>query len=384
MDIENHHTNSSKRIVFLIWNTFQLLHFKPLLLRLPTAELVVEQRKRSMPIEQSILADLPNHIEYLPSKDIQQKLDGKFDVLVTQTIFEQIDLFKKTKIAMLQYGYAKAPHNYGAWRAFADLNLVYGQHAYNAISYFSPTEAIGCPRYDQWFDVQFHLQSYYKYSPILDRSKKTILYAPSWGELSSFQFYIDKLYTLADQFNVIVKMHHNTTLLNDVSTNMQDLFFGVHFFYESEDIISLISVADIVISDFSGAIFDAIFCRKPVIMLNTPHFSKSSKLDSFCLEVSQRDKLGITVNSAEELEIALGKASDYLQNYQIDQELYEHLFVETEDATEQAISCLNKLADGGYTLLQQQLYIRQTLCELYAAKRKPVGKLKQLMKKRFL
>lgn len=390
MGIAENQLDSSKRIAFLIWNTFQLLHFRSLLLQLPTALLVVEQRKRSIPIAQNILAEIPNNVAYIAQKDIQKKLDGKFDVLVIQTVFEQIDLFKETKIAMLQYGYAKAPHNYGTWRAFADLNLVYGQHAYDAISYFSPTESIGCPRYDQWFDVHFHLQSYYKYASILDNSKKTILYAPSWGELSSFHFYIDQLYALSERYNVIVKIHHNTTLLSNTSHNLQDLFFGVHFFYENEDIISLISIADIVISDFSGAIFDALFCRKPVVLLNIPNSVKSQKLDAFSLEIFLRSQLGTEIHSPEELGSVLDEIAAAPQKYQLAQELYANLFTETEYATKQAVYCLNKLANGDYVPSQQQQYIRQTLCELYAEKRKGAekrksfSKMKQLSKKLLL
>lgn len=379
--------NSSERIAFLVWNTFQLLHFKSLLLALPNAVLIIEQRKRSVPIELQLLSELPNEKRFLSQKEIHNEIDGKFDVLVVQTVFEQIHLFRKTKIAMLQYGYAKEPHNYGAWRAFADLNLVYGQHAYNVISYFSPTVAVGCPRYDQWFDLRFHLDNYYKFAPILDNSKKTILYAPSWGELSSFPFYMDVLYQLTNQYNVIVKMHHNSVLLGYKEHNLQNLFFGVHFFYENEDIISLISVSDIVISDFSGAIFDAAFCRKPVVLLNIPNIDQITKVDNFSLEISQREKLGRIVESPDELEIALEDVSQSPKKYLLANELYQYLFVETENATKQAVSYIIELAKNHFSLSQQQLYIRHSLNEFYEERyknknnKKRFAKLKRISKK---
>lgn len=379
--------HSSERIAFLVWNTFQLLHFKSLLLGLPNALLIIEQRKRSVPIDSNLLSELPNERRHLSQKEIQREVDGKFDVLVIQTVFEQIHLFNKTKIAMLQYGYAKEPHNYGAWRAFADLNLVYGQHAYNAISYFSPTVIVGCPRYDQWFNLRFHLDNYYKFSPLLDKSKKTILYAPSWGELSSFPFYMDSLYQLAEQYNVIVKIHHNTMLLDNNERNLQNIFFGVNFFYENEDIISLISISDIVVSDFSGAIFDAAFCRKPVLLLNIPDLNRLPKIDQFSLEVSQREKLGVLVESPDELEIAIEKVILSPKEYLLEDELYNYLFTETENSTQQTVSHLLDLAKNTYPLSQQQRYVRHVLYELYTEKQKSVNdnkrfaKLKKVSKK---
>lgn len=379
--------HSSERIAFLVWNTFQLLHFKSLLLGLPNALLIIEQRKRSVPIDSNLLSELPNERRHLSQKEIQREVDGKFDVLVIQTVFEQIHLFNKTKIAMLQYGYAKEPHNYGAWRAFADLNLVYGQHAYNAISYFSPTVIVGCPRYDQWFNLRFHLDNYYKFSPLLDKSKKTILYAPSWGELSSFPFYMDSLYQLAEQYNVIVKVHHNTMLLDNNERNLQNIFFGVHFFYENEDIISLISISDIVVSDFSGAIFDAAFCRKPVLLLNIPDLNRLPKIDQFSIEVSQREKLGVLVESPDELKVAIEKVILSPKEYLLEDELYNYLFTETENSTQQAVFYLLDLAKNTYSLSQQQRYIRHVLCELYTEKQKSVNdnkrfaKLKKVSKK---
>lgn len=382
--------DSSTHIAFLVWNTFQVLHFRSLLTSLPNALLIIEQRKRSIAIQNELLSSLPNKKRYLHQNEIQREIDGKFDVLVVQTVFKQIHLFKKTKIAMLQYGYAKEPHNYGTWRAFADLNLVYGQHAYSAISYFSPTVIVGCPRYDQWFDLRFHLENYYKFAPVLDKSKKTILYAPSWGQLSSFPLYMDSLYQLADQYNVMVKIHHNTMLLGNHERNLQNIFFGVNFFYENEDILSLISVSDIIVSDFSGAIFDAAFCRKPVILLNIPNVNQVSKIDKFSLEFSQREKLGMLVDTPEELAFALEIVSQSPKDYLLEDELYSYLFTETENATKQAVSCLLDLARNSYSLSQQQLYIRHTLHELYTEKQKHVkdnkifGKLKKVSKKLLL
>ncbi|WP_341535965.1 CDP-glycerol glycerophosphotransferase family protein [Actinobacillus equuli] len=345
------------KIAFIAWNSFQVLHFKPLLQALPSALLIIEKRRRSVPICKDILRDINNNIAYISHTDIHAKIDGNFDVLVAQTSFEQLYLFRHTKIALLQYGYAKEPHNYGTWRAFADLNLVYGNYAYQRISYFSPTEITGCPRYDLWNQPLFHQKAQENYAKLLDIQKKTILYAPSWGELSSFSLYITEIAKLAESYNVLVKLHHNTLLLANKHQNYEKLYPNLHFFYESEDLLSLISIADIVISDFSGAIFDAIFGKKPVVLLTIPLMNQQ-KLDEFSLEVAHRSKLGYEVTDPSQLEISVTQA--LTEQKLVDEALYQELFVHNKNATQQAINALQQLADGKYALSQQQLYVRHT------------------------
>lgn len=345
------------KIAFIAWNSFQVLHFKPLLQALPCALLIIEKRRRSVPICKDILRDINNNIAYIRHTDIYAKIDGNFDVLVAQTTFEQLYLFHRTKIALLQYGYAKEPYNYGTWRAFADLNLVYGNYAYERISYFSPTKITGCPRYDLWYQPLFHQKAKENYARVLDTSKKTIVYAPSWGELSSFKLYIEEITKLSLFYNVLVKLHHNTLLLANKHQNYEKLYPNLHFFYEGEDLLSLISVADIVISDFSGAIFDAIFCKKPVILFSIPLVDQP-KLDKFSLGIAHRSALGYEVSSPERVAITVEKA--LTEQKLADKMLYQQLFMGNENATQQVIDALQQLVDGKYSLSQQQLYVRQT------------------------
>ncbi|ACE62294.1 CDP-glycerol glycerophosphotransferase family protein [Actinobacillus pleuropneumoniae] len=345
------------KIAFIAWNSFQVLHFKPLLQALPCALLIIEKRRRSVPICKDILRDINNNIAYIRHTDIYAKIDGNFDVLVAQTTFEQLYLFHRTKIALLQYGYAKEPYNYGTWRAFADLNLVYGNYAYERISYFSPTKITGCPRYDLWYQPLFHQKAKENYARVLDTSKKTIVYAPSWGELSSFKLYIEEITKLSLFYNVLVKLHHNTLLLANKHQNYEKLYPNLHFFYEGEDLLSLISVADIVISDFSGAIFDAIFCKKTVVLLSISLVNQP-KLDKFSLEIAYRSKLGYEVFSPDQVAITVARA--LTEPKLVDETLYQQLFMHNKDATQQVINALQQLAEGKYTLSQQQLYVRQT------------------------
>lgn len=355
------------KIVFIIWNSFQLLQFKPLLNALPNALLVIEKRKKAQKIDRSLLNSIVNRSVCLKPNQLYKKLNGHFDILITQTVFEQIHLFDKTKIVMLQYGYAKEPHNYGTWRAFADLNLVYGEYARKKIAYFSPTVITGCPRYDQWFDEEFHQRAKEKYEHLLNKSKKTILYAPSWGELCSFKYYIDELYQLRKEYNILVKLHHNTLLLSNKKNNYQQIYPEINFFYQNEDILSLISVSNIVLSDYSGAVFDAMFCHKKIGLLSIPNL-KLDKVDNFSIEISQRDKFGYIVNVPEELKAALSHIERLCTK--TDYNNYHSLFYDTRDATKNVLDSLDKLMSGEYDLTQQQRYLRDTVKAFYSEKSK--------------
>ncbi|HBD1449606.1 TPA: CDP-glycerol--glycerophosphate glycerophosphotransferase, partial [Escherichia coli] len=118
------------------------------------------------------------------------ELDGLFDIIICQTIFFRMETFVKTKIVMIQYGYAKEPHNYGAWRSLGDLCLTYGDYARKKISHFCPSVSIGNPRYDKWHkvinnkDVQVPENN--------NVTLKKILYVPTWGDLSSIDYYLDE------------------------------------------------------------------------------------------------------------------------------------------------------------------------------------------------
>lgn len=297
-------------------------------------------------------------------------LDGVFDVLVCQTAFGGIEAFSKTRIAMIQYGYAKEPHNYGAWRAFADLNLTYGPYAADKIANFSPVVVSGNPRYDDWFFPEFHLNSAEKYRQRLDSRKQTVLYAPTWGDLSSVDSFMAAVHELSNDFNVLIKMHHNTDLLESARRGSIS-GHGVCYLGANDDLLELMSIADVVISDYSGAIFDAMFCRKPLVLLNAQVEVMSNKIDVHSLEYARREEIGLqvarpyllrpTVAQALQAPGVLLERSAALRN---------ELFVDKPGATERAASAIVALAQGEFVRGQMQSYVRKEMIAFYQTKTK--------------
>ncbi|AEF84626.1 CDP-Glycerol:Poly(glycerophosphate) glycerophosphotransferase family [Treponema primitia ZAS-2] len=113
-----------------------------------------------------------------------------------------------------------------------------------------------------------------KQLPIEDTHPFTVLVSPSWGASGLLKHYGERLLDpLAESgWRIIVRPHPQSkkseadmleTLAKRYSTNP-----NVQWDYERENIYSL-SRADIMISDFSGIIFDFMFlCDKPVIYVS--------------------------------------------------------------------------------------------------------------------
>ncbi|ENK2331210.1 CDP-glycerol glycerophosphotransferase family protein [Vibrio alginolyticus] len=309
------------RVAFLIWNKFQFKHFSKFYDIFDDITLIIERRLANDSIfSVDQLADMKMKKLFIDKSKIKH-LDGVFDVIFCQTVFPQIEYIEKSKIAMLQYGLAKENHNYGTWRSFASVIFSYGNYSTEKLSHFAPTFNIGHPKFDK---LSVGESSSLKETLKLDNLKKTILYCPTWGDLSSYPHYIDEILSKADDYNVILKLHHNTLTLSDVTNDFSDSHVIVANDYELSE---LIQVSDVVISDYSGAIFDAVYCDKPIVLCH--HLDLESmqhdKVGLDSLEFKCSERLGVVVNKPKELSIALEKA---LHNPIDTHEIKNDLFVD--------------------------------------------------------
>ncbi|MGP5648911.1 CDP-glycerol glycerophosphotransferase family protein [Psychrobacter celer] len=359
------------KIAFIGWNPFQFIHIKLLASKIPGSVFILEKRRDHLnDFTKEILTNQEVPVVVWETGKIKE-LDGVFDVIVCQTMFLHLPLFEKTKIVMLQYGYAKEPHNYGTWRALADLCLVYGSYPEKKLSTYAPSEAVGNPRLQLWYDEDFHLIAKNKYIHSIDDGLLTVLYMPTWGELSSIDEYIGAVLGLSERYNVLVKLHHNTDLLEDGRLEKIETD-RIHFFGSNDDALELLSISDIVISDYSGAIFDAIHCEKPVVLLdkNENEILEEAKIDTHSLEFNRRDELGYRVARPSDLIDGIKHIEenyDYIvgEKKAIKSELYEY----SENSVEKCIEAINSLISGDIVRTQMQSYIHDSVKELYQLKR---------------
>lgn len=138
----------------------------------------------------------------------------------------------------------------------------------------------------------------------LPAHKPVLLYAPTWGDLSSLPQWSEQVAALSKIGTVLVKAHHNSLRdgqLDDLSV-AADVIDVSHV-----DLMQVLRLSDMMISDYSGAIFDGIMCEKPVVLLDVDGIEGKfgSKLDQSSLEMARRDELGVRVRSADALEVAV-------------------------------------------------------------------------------
>ncbi len=194
---------------------------------------------------------------------------------------------------------------------------------------------------------------------------------PTWGDLSSVDLYMNSILSLSSKYNLLIKVHHNTDILEKNRVTMKNSK-QIHFFGANTDALDLLSLADIVISDYSGAIFDAIYCDKPVILCDIPvkHLLELEKIDEHSLEFSNRDDLGYRINNPEQLESAINTIEvTYDEIISKKQIIKNKLFQRGNYSIQRGVDALNGLMEGIYIRTQMQHYIHETVKEHHTTKR---------------
>lgn len=298
-------------IGFVVWNPFQVVQFAQVIKAFPGSSIVVVDKGDNLKLfDQKWLASFGARAVYVRQAHMPH-IDGSFDVLFFQSPFPFMERLQHTRLVSLQYGLAKDRHNYGEWRALADMNLMYGPYSVERVSHFAPSFAVGNPKFEAWHGVDPEARRSRNQKKLgLLPQRQTLLYMPTWGDLGSFPDLREQLPQLAQQYNLIVKMHHN----NDAGYpqwKKEAQRAGVRWIYDgSADQLPLLSVADLVISDFSGAIFDATYARVPVLLYQADADRKDGiqKFDLSSLEFARRDDIGLVCSALDQFPRAVEEA----------------------------------------------------------------------------
>lgn len=127
--------------------------------------------------------------------------------------------------------------------------------------------AVGNPLFDYWYSDQIDELSLELIESKLVKDAPTILYLPTNNYQSSIDRFSDTIISLGRKYNVIVKLHHVTfggeaNRLCKFVSHPEIVTLGDFF-----DPLVLYKVADIILTDVSGALFDSLLAKKPVVML---------------------------------------------------------------------------------------------------------------------
>lgn len=150
-------------------------------------------------------------------------------------------------------------------RGLYDLILAYGPRDQQLFAYYTESKISGNPKFDDWFNGKVSVEAVASIRSLLDPRKKTLLYLPTHSDLSSVDQIATELGRLRSEYNVIVKMHYFLT--HEEPERVELLKKEKLIIYGDEiDILPLFKVSDVVVSDNSSAIFDAMLADKPLVL----------------------------------------------------------------------------------------------------------------------
>jgi CDP-glycerol glycerophosphotransferase (TagB/SpsB family) len=283
--------NPNAKIGFIIYYPFQYFVYKNIYRHLEKAEFIVDLGPY-FPIRQpdELIDDIVNllnqekaqyrilhHDDYF----FAEYLENFFEIYTSLvSVWERGCIMfgcnlNKKKIN-LTYGAGKELTQVRFNRRIYDLILSFGERDYKLFSLFANTKIVGNPKFDDWFDGDLeNTQLFKELKKQFQNNKKSILYLPTHGDLCSIDKLETELITLASSYNIITKIHYFT--LRDEPDLERRLFEnGIKVFGDSDDLLPMLKFADLVVSDNSSAIFDAILADKPVSVTD---FLSDSYLD---------------------------------------------------------------------------------------------------------
>lgn len=211
-------------------------------------------------------------------------------------------------------------------------------------SAYLKSHLVGFPRY-YGFKKQPH-----------QNAKPNLLYLPTFGDVSSVKLIKEALPVLKQQYNVMIKTHHAIEYRQEEQASLRIIKEGAdEFFASTTPVEELLAKADIVLSDNSGAIFDAIYTQTPVAI-----FSDAAVMQDFgCIEPIQRKLIeqGIIpfTDKADDLLATLNKATELLE---AQSQLREDFL--TEDTWENLVGGFVSVIEGYLTKDRPSDYYCQT------------------------
>jgi tetratricopeptide (TPR) repeat protein len=306
------------------------------------------------------------------------QLDGSFAAVVCPNPFPGMEYLHRTRCIGMQYSMAKDRYVNGPWRAMFDMTMTYGRYSAERIAHYCPTAPVGNPRFERWFADPTRRDL----GPLtisLDRSRPAFLYLPTWGEFSSVDLFMNSVMELSSAHNVLIKVHHKTDT-HEARRKEAVASRAIYSFGAMDDLLPLLDVADVVLSDYSGAIFDAIYVRKPIVLLQSDPASVIGRKFGFeSIEYSRRDEIGPVVSSPNDLADTLASVVSGSIDFKAKNEgLRSEVFEYDQDSGAIAAQVIVDFVSKGSQRPLYQTYLGDELKDARLRRRKEQENLKQL------
>lgn len=134
---------------------------------------------------------------------------------------------------------------------------------------------VGSLRFDDYVNNKIDRKTIMDELGIVDRSRKTILYAPTWrygnGTLMKYGFQFCR--ELTKKYNLIIRPHYHdrdkmTILqLKAFFLDIDHVYFSHPVRFRNNDTIEVFAVTDLMISDTSSIIYEYLITKNPIIIV---------------------------------------------------------------------------------------------------------------------
>lgn len=355
----------SGKVGFLVWNKFQYIQIKNVLENLPNAELIIWLKNDLSLNTFNKFVDCKNSIRHITRRGFSL-LDGDYDLIVAQNRIPGKIQFNYTKLGILQYSLAKDITVHNIRWSICDVGFVYGKYTYDSIKLRCPTIQIGNPRFDQYFNNQLDENIVKFITSKLDTSKKTIAYLPTWGDLSSEVEFKEKIDSLHKNYNVIQKVHHLAE--SDLLLNGEVLNLDKQFKKMVDESLYIYNSADLVLSDYSGSIFDALYLKKPVIQLRKKliEVEEHEKISKTSIEIEYAHLIGPVIYEPKFLEKEISEHFNDIDKFKKSNlEIVNECFVSSGNCTNIMVQGIKVIIQNKHELSRGQYYAKKAVEEIY-------------------
>jgi hypothetical protein len=271
--------NPNAEMAFIIYFPFQYFVYKNIYKHLDNSEFVVDLGP-FFPVKQpeGLLDELvdilkKNKAYYRILYHSDYYLEGylkdffsRYRALVS--VWEQgcitLDCNLDKKKINLTYGAGKELTQVRFTRRLHDLILAFGDRDSKLFSLFATTKKVGNPKFDDWFNNELDEDLLSNLRGKMREDKKTVLYLPTHGDLCSIEDLAEEIKRISFDYNVLVKIHYHT--LREEPDKVEKIRHdSIIILGDEVDLLTLLKISDVVVSDNSSAIFDAMLADKPVI-----------------------------------------------------------------------------------------------------------------------
>ncbi len=325
----------SIRVGFIISHPFQYQFYAPIAEKLTEPVFVLEGRiSTPFTFSDEFISQLNGSVVRLDTSELLA-LDGLVDVVFCMTPIHVLKLFKVSKVVALQYSMAKEIYQYGPWRIAADLNMMQGQYSHERVSGFCTSEIVGNPRYDGCSSLEV--------------GGGGLLYMPTYGDLSSLSHFVGALPTLPADLNIRVKLHHASEFKDKDLIEHLRRDPRVELIDGYANAMKDIARADVVVSDYSGAIFDALYLNRPIALLQPDVHQTILRTDAESIEIARAQDIGPVVASGTDFYDVIMRATLEKDAWKEPRErLRGQIFAHEGNSADKIITVVADLMSGAY------------------------------------